>query len=213
MAANFPQIPASSLGTEHFAALEQAIRNVISTELAFETFGQVVDGIPTRDAYFEYYVPSARPEYSQNLRPSNKASKIAAQAYQNTSLASRSFKLRLLELVAVACHNIAAELYSRADGGLRKPTSPQAPPPSSHPLIRAPSPNTSQNCSTKTTRSGNSIQVRLQILLGTGPNIVYSVGLFYLIEGTLVRRYLYQNIFTPTSKTPMSTQVLTILTV
>ncbi|QSS54125.1 hypothetical protein I7I53_01591 [Histoplasma capsulatum var. duboisii H88] len=159
MAASSAQMPASDLGPEHFVALEQAILNVLSTRLAFETFAQVVDGIPTRDAYFEYYLPTPRPEYSQNLMPSDKAREIVweylrrfhvggvtfpvdrAQAYQDASLVSGSFKLRMFELVAIACHNIAAELYTKAGGGLRKPASPPQPPPSSHPLIRPAPPN------------------------------------------------------------------------
>ncbi|PGH00929.1 hypothetical protein AJ80_09091 [Polytolypa hystricis UAMH7299] len=161
MAANFPQIPASNLRLEHLAALELALSNVLSTEPAFETFAQVVDGILTRDSYFEYYLPTLRPEYARNLKPSDEASQIVrafhasfhvgmlnfrvdvAQTYQSTPLGSRSFKPRLIELVSVACHNIAVELYTKADGGLRKPASPPPPPrtPSSYPLMRAPPPN------------------------------------------------------------------------
>ncbi|KAK2738539.1 hypothetical protein FQN55_000520 [Onygenales sp. PD_40] len=133
------EIQASDLGLEHLAALEQAISNVLSTELAFETFAQVIDGIPTRDAYFDYYLPTPRPEYSQISKPSNDANQIlqtfhgsfyvgmlkfrsnTAQAYQNTPLRSGDFKPRLMELVAVACHNIAVELYIKAGGGIQKP--------------------------------------------------------------------------------------------
>ncbi|KAK2809035.1 hypothetical protein FQN50_004088 [Emmonsiellopsis sp. PD_5] len=158
MASQPSQISASDLAPEHLAAVEQAVSNVLATELALETFAQVVDGIPTRDAYFDYYLPTPRPEYSQNLKPSNKASQIlqafhagfsvgtltfpshAAQAYQNAPLWSEDFKLRLMELVAVACHNIAVELYIKADGGIRKPA-PLPPKPRSHPLLQPPQPN------------------------------------------------------------------------
>ncbi|KAK2785061.1 hypothetical protein FQN51_003948 [Onygenales sp. PD_10] len=152
------EIQASDLGLEHLAALEQTISNVLSTELAFETFAQVIDGIPTRDACFDYYLPTPRPEYSQNLKPSNDANQIlqtfhgsfyvgmlrfrsnTAQAYQDTPLWSGGFRLRLMELVAVACHNIAVELYIKAGGGIQKPA-PLPPKPRSHPLLRPPPPN------------------------------------------------------------------------
>ncbi|KUI56201.1 hypothetical protein VP1G_10845 [Cytospora mali] len=38
------------------------------------------------------------------------------QAYQDTSPGSVAWKLRLLELVAIACHNIAGHLYQMDDG-------------------------------------------------------------------------------------------------
>lgn len=38
------------------------------------------------------------------------------QAYQDTTLGSIAFKLRLLELVVIACHNIAVYLYQLDDG-------------------------------------------------------------------------------------------------
>lgn len=77
-----------------------------------------------------------KPQFSRAYRELQRA-----QAYQDASLVSSSFKLRMFELVAIACHNIAAELYTKAGGGLRKPACPPPPPPSSHPLIRPAPPN------------------------------------------------------------------------
>ena len=38
------------------------------------------------------------------------------QAYQDTTLGTAAFKLRLLELVVIACHDIAVYLYQLDDG-------------------------------------------------------------------------------------------------
>ncbi|WEW60914.1 hypothetical protein PRK78_006402 [Emydomyces testavorans] len=160
--ANPNLLSASNLGPDHRAALELTISNILSTDLAFETFAQVVDGIPICDAYFEYYSPKHRPEYLQNLKPSEEACQIfkafhaqfhadmlqfagnIAQAYQNADPGSKTFNLRLMELIAIACHNIATRLYIEADGGLRKPTGPPTLPPNRHPLLRPPPPKVAE---------------------------------------------------------------------
>lgn len=44
-----------------------------------------------------------------------------AKAYQNTTIGSRQFDLRLIETIAIISHAIAVHLYLRYEGGLRKP--------------------------------------------------------------------------------------------
>lgn len=54
--------------------------NVLSTGLASETFPQIVDGLPTRNVYQEYY-GSYRDDYHSNLGPSQPAMRIV-EAYR-----------------------------------------------------------------------------------------------------------------------------------
>ncbi|KAI9829513.1 MAG: hypothetical protein M1819_006333 [Sarea resinae] len=145
------QICINDLAPEHLVALEKALSNILSTDLAFQTFAQVVDGVPTRDVYRDYYTHT-RPDFEQNVESSRDARQVVeafranlrlgmiefdaklAEAYQNTTIGSRQFILRLMELVSIACHNMATSLFINADGGLHKldPTSPSAQPPT-HP--------------------------------------------------------------------------------
>ncbi|KAL2372743.1 hypothetical protein BDBG_03058 [Blastomyces gilchristii SLH14081] len=86
-----------NLSPQHFEVLQQALWTILSTDLATETFAQVVDGRPTRDI---------------------------AQAFQNSTPGSREFHLRLIEIPAVLCHGIAVHLYQAYDGGFHKPEPP-----------------------------------------------------------------------------------------
>ncbi|KAK2799482.1 hypothetical protein FQN50_008454 [Emmonsiellopsis sp. PD_5] len=144
-----------NLAAEHYAALQLAMSKILSTSLATETFAQIVDGLPTRDVYLDYY-DSRRPDFEENLVPSPPAMDAVesyrkkfdigclqvdtniAQAYQNASRGTKEFNLRLIEILAILCHEIAVYLYNAYDGGLRKPDSAevyrQMPKPSVLPL-------------------------------------------------------------------------------
>lgn len=54
--------------------------NILSTDLASETFAQIVDGLPTRDVYQDYY-GSYRDDYHSNLEPSQLAMGVV-EAYR-----------------------------------------------------------------------------------------------------------------------------------
>ncbi len=140
--------------------------NILSTDLALETFAQIVDGRPTFDVYQEFYDWDMA-ELCKKTEPSQIARQIVqghretfsigiaqidakvpihllctygnqgqqeakviqvAQAYQNASEGSREFILRLLEAVAIICHDIAVNLYIKYEGGINKPAPPPASP-------------------------------------------------------------------------------------
>ncbi|KAK1770183.1 hypothetical protein QBC33DRAFT_313530 [Phialemonium atrogriseum] len=64
-----------------------------------------------------------------------------AQLYQNASTDSREFLLRLLQMAAIVCHDIAGYLYTEYDGGIRKSPpdfDPQVPVPKPPPGITLP---------------------------------------------------------------------------
>ncbi|KKZ64472.1 hypothetical protein EMCG_09543 [[Emmonsia] crescens] len=134
------RIALENLAAEHYTVLQLAMSKILSTFLATETFAQIVDGLPTREVYLDYY-NSLRPDFEENLVPSQPAMNAVesyqkkfdigclqvdtkvAQAYQNASRGSKEFNLRLMEILAVLCHEIAVYLYNVYDGGLRKPDS------------------------------------------------------------------------------------------
>ncbi|PGG96767.1 hypothetical protein AJ79_09450 [Helicocarpus griseus UAMH5409] len=134
------QIVLENLSAEHYTAVQLSMSKMLSTPLAGETFAQIVDGLPTRDVYLDYY-NSYRPDFEENLVPSQSAMDAVesyrkkfdigclqvdtnvAQAYQNASRGSKEFNLRLMEILAILCHEVAVSLYNTYDGGLRKPDS------------------------------------------------------------------------------------------
>ncbi|OAX82007.1 hypothetical protein ACJ72_03645 [Emergomyces africanus] len=126
-----------NLSPQHFEILQQAFWTILSTDLATETFAQVVDGRPKRDVYRDYF-NEFRKSFQNNMHPSNAAleaveacrrnlnlgnstqiSAELAQAFQNTHPGSREFHLRLIEILAVLFHGIAVH-----DGGFHKPEAP-----------------------------------------------------------------------------------------
>ncbi|PGH28549.1 hypothetical protein GX50_08710 [[Emmonsia] crescens] len=134
------RVALENLAAEHYAALQLAMSKMLSTSLASETFAQIIDGLPTRDVYLDYY-NSHRPDFEENLVSSQPAMDAVesyqkkfdisclqvdaniVQAYQNASRGSKEFNLRLMEILAILCHEIAVYLYNMYDGGLRKPDS------------------------------------------------------------------------------------------
>ncbi len=80
-----PRIALSTLPPEHYTTVERAISNILSTTLARETYAQIVDGLPVRDVYQEYY-GGGRPEYSANLQPSPLALQITDECRETLTL-------------------------------------------------------------------------------------------------------------------------------
>ncbi|EFE29231.1 uncharacterized protein ARB_03914 [Trichophyton benhamiae CBS 112371] len=130
-----------NVSPQHFEVLQQAFWTILFTDLATETFAQVVDGRPTRDVYRDYF-NEFRKSFENNIHPSNAAleavesyrrnlnlgntqiSAKLAQAFQNAKPGSREFHLRLIEILAVLCHGIAVHLYQAYDGGFYQPEPP-----------------------------------------------------------------------------------------
>lgn len=76
-----------SLSPEHYIALEQSVSTILSTTLATETLAQVVDGIPTRDVYREYY-GYRRKDFDDNICPSHPALQAVESYRQNVNIGS-----------------------------------------------------------------------------------------------------------------------------
>ncbi|KAL2008825.1 hypothetical protein VTN00DRAFT_7019 [Thermoascus crustaceus] len=48
------KVAANHLGPEHLEAFDQTLRRILSTDLTGYTLAQIVDGLPTRDVYYDY---------------------------------------------------------------------------------------------------------------------------------------------------------------
>ncbi|KAI1258362.1 hypothetical protein F5Y18DRAFT_413908 [Xylariaceae sp. FL1019] len=122
------------LDAEHLDAVMKAINKLVSCDVAENTYGQIVDGMPTTDSYFEFHwgqeglliydheslcdgVIEKTKRLRQGLNPLTlKFNAQAVQAFQDSDVDTTEFEMRLIELTAVACHSIAVHLYQLDDG-------------------------------------------------------------------------------------------------
>nr|RBQ99044.1 hypothetical protein FVER53263_03367 [Fusarium verticillioides] len=116
----------------HRHVLDGAIKNALATELAQFTYAQIMDGLPTGDVCFDRRFPHVFGEHPidschDELCPGaiEKAQEyyqqwnseiltfdpVTIEKYQHAEVGSRAFKTRLVELVAVALHEIAVLLF------------------------------------------------------------------------------------------------------
>ncbi|KAJ4409229.1 hypothetical protein N0V82_009502 [Gnomoniopsis sp. IMI 355080] len=120
-----------TLDDNHYSLLHRAIFNVLDTDLAHDTYQQIIDGLPTADVAWDrsrHKLEASHPIADHtNLCPGvkEKLSAIKAdfkidsltfdpstlKAFQSASPSSHSFHLRLIELTAVALHQIAVTLF------------------------------------------------------------------------------------------------------
>ncbi|EXK44450.1 hypothetical protein FOXG_04052 [Fusarium oxysporum f. sp. lycopersici 4287] len=124
------------LDNEHRKVLERAVRNLLSTEVAEVIYAQILDGLPTEKSLRDSsdyvkdhpvhsiqhteicprYVEKAR-DFSNQFDLSQLQIKFKTiKAFEDALPGSEQFSLRLIELVAVACHEIGAHLFDLDDG-------------------------------------------------------------------------------------------------
>ncbi|KAF4420136.1 hypothetical protein FACUT_11301 [Fusarium acutatum] len=119
------RVPFNIITSElHQQSLDRGIRNVLSTEQAQFTYAQIIDGLPTADVACDRRLPDIMGEHiiddHETLCPG--ALEQAQDYYKKwdpSSLnfdpeaepGSKSFNMRLVELVAVALHQIAVWLH------------------------------------------------------------------------------------------------------
>ncbi|RBQ72970.1 hypothetical protein FVER14953_07170 [Fusarium verticillioides] len=124
------------LDDEHRNVLDRAVRNVLSTEVAELVYAQILDGLPTEKSLRDSsdyvkdhpvhslqhaeicpgFVDKAR-EFRNQFDLSQLALDLKTiQAFADTVPGSEVFNLRLIEIVAVACHQIGAFLFNLDDG-------------------------------------------------------------------------------------------------
>ncbi|KAH7236976.1 uncharacterized protein BKA55DRAFT_597482 [Fusarium redolens] len=136
------------LGTMHRQAFVQSLLRVIETDVAETTFAEIIDGIPTIDSYRDFHWPQDGHPATQHLdlcpgmiekacqlRSDFPPTRLSFQlpllrTFEETTIESRPFHLRLFELLAVSIHQIAVYLYQQDDSprdaskwdGYRHPT-------------------------------------------------------------------------------------------
>ncbi|KAH6954848.1 hypothetical protein DER45DRAFT_633302 [Fusarium avenaceum] len=119
--------------------LDRAVRNVLGTEVALLTYAQILDGLPTEQSlldsmgvctgYKDHPVLAMQhneicPGFVEKAREFRTKFDIgvlefelkALNRFQNAENGSEEFKLRLIELTVVACHQIGAYLFGLDDG-------------------------------------------------------------------------------------------------
>ncbi|KAF4956983.1 hypothetical protein FGADI_3395 [Fusarium gaditjirri] len=131
-AAHDSRVAFNSITSElHRQALGQAIRNVLSTEFAQFTYAQIIDGLPIADVAWDRRLPGIMGEhiiddhetlcpgalekahdYYQKWDPASlNFDPETLKNFQKAEPGSKSFNIRLVELVAVALHQIAVWLH------------------------------------------------------------------------------------------------------
>ncbi|KAF7563701.1 hypothetical protein G7046_g391 [Stylonectria norvegica] len=114
----------------------QALSNILATDVAEFTYAQILDGLPTVQSLtesFSYirghpvlemnhaglcegYLEKAR-DFRSQFDPSHlRFEPSLLDAFQKTTPGSKTFNLRLIELVVDACHQIGAYLFEMDDG-------------------------------------------------------------------------------------------------
>ncbi|KAJ5182545.1 hypothetical protein N7492_000161 [Penicillium capsulatum] len=125
MVTNTKNTPGSlaALPPTHLLAIENAMSNILTSRIAFETYSQVVTRVPVPrpgedDPYDTWWCKnSPDPEPGQEAFAVFKAFR---DRFQNEDPNSHQFSLQLLEIVATLCHEIATSLHDIVEGGLRK---------------------------------------------------------------------------------------------
>ncbi|KAK3374577.1 hypothetical protein B0H63DRAFT_496063 [Podospora didyma] len=130
------------LNADRRATLIRAITNVLSTELAMFIYAQIIDGLPTEEVAWDQSMPGITGEHPiddhEELCPGamDKARELCqtwdpamlmfnpalVNAYQRAVPGTKAFQTRLIELVAVALHQIGAILF-QLDFRLHQPAS------------------------------------------------------------------------------------------
>ena len=88
----------ADLDGEHLASLKQAMTNILSTPLAEFAYAQIIDGMPTRDAYIaDHYFHEGIPALDhQELCPGTMEKTRAFRS--QFDILSLNFKLKVCEI-------------------------------------------------------------------------------------------------------------------
>lgn len=131
MESKFHKSPIDTLDDPHRVAVTQAIANVLSTEIAEITFAQIQDGLPLAEVIDDSssnLLRSDHPIFKHTELSPKSLDEVRAfregfdvgllrfdtpllNAFQAASPGSRVFRTRLVEILAVAIHQMAVMLY------------------------------------------------------------------------------------------------------
>jgi hypothetical protein len=134
--AHLHRITLENLTTDHLNIFRRGLLRMLDSELAVDTFAQIVDDLPIADIAWgkrhpgifgddhpiEAHVslcPRVKDKTSACLKQCNQHTLVfdpkLVQAYQDAPLASTAFHTRLIELVVIALHQIAVDLFKQED--------------------------------------------------------------------------------------------------
>ncbi|KAK2811475.1 hypothetical protein FQN50_002098 [Emmonsiellopsis sp. PD_5] len=127
-------ITLSDIDQERAEILKRVLTSILRRDSVKTVFAQVIDGIPIASAYESTL--TARTELTSRTEPSQRSVSLSgqfcesegildtlelnptvAQLYQDSPLMSSSFNMHLLELVAIAVHDLAGNLYLKFHPG------------------------------------------------------------------------------------------------
>ncbi|KAK8103117.1 hypothetical protein PG984_016263 [Apiospora sp. TS-2023a] len=123
------------LDSQHRDTLDEAISRILGTQVALETYAQIIDGLPLAHAARNRYKPKHYAEHpihthielclgaediAISIRETFDLTQLSfdskvLQSYQDSAPGSRGFHVRLLELVAVALHQVGVRLFQKGD--------------------------------------------------------------------------------------------------
>lgn len=134
--AHLHRISLENIGSDRYGIFRRAFVRVLDSETARQTYAQIIDGLPIADVAWgrrspgvfgdEHPIeehPELCPEAVEKtkffIQDFNINSLLCdpklVQAYQNATIGSKAFNTSLVELVAVALHQMAAYLFTRHD--------------------------------------------------------------------------------------------------
>ncbi|KAF5670125.1 hypothetical protein FCIRC_9033 [Fusarium circinatum] len=117
------------LGIEHLSPFERALRRILETDIAEQTYAEVFDGLPLSASYLSFQFPQdGHPalEHEELLEGSRERvcefrssldissllfETTLVEAFRKSAPRSKEFYLRLIELLAVSCHRFAVEIF------------------------------------------------------------------------------------------------------
>ncbi|KAI0138883.1 hypothetical protein GGR57DRAFT_488819 [Xylariaceae sp. FL1272] len=133
------QVPVTNLDHEHFSVFDRAVKNVLGTDQSLMAMAQLIDGLPLDEvarSALGARLCDGHPIYQhktlcEGVIEGTKAYRDAfdssmlnlpaplVQKFQNATINTRQFEIRLIEMVVVSVHHIAALLF-QSDEKLHK---------------------------------------------------------------------------------------------
>ncbi|KAH8768864.1 hypothetical protein F5883DRAFT_417533 [Diaporthe sp. PMI_573] len=129
-----------TLDERHQAVFKRAITNLLATELAEMTYAQLIDGLPLWEVALDQYRHTHTGEepvsnhrelcpgvVDQTTAPLQSFDPLvleirsdALKRYQSAPVGLKASKIPLIELIAVALHVLAVQVFLEVDGGFHK---------------------------------------------------------------------------------------------
>lgn len=87
-----------SLETQHRQAFENALMRVLNTEVAEETFAEIIDGLPTAGSFSEFH-------WTPDTHPSRDHGELCPGMVERAREFRANFKATMLDFELPACHS------------------------------------------------------------------------------------------------------------